>query len=60
MGIPYIQGQVKGPKGKAVEVSFLVDSGVTYSVLPKETWQALCLVFNRFDRTLQPMRMLMC
>ena len=117
MGITYIQGQVKGPKGKAVEVSFLVDSGATYSVLPKETWKALGLkpkrrmtftladgakiersiseahlklpqgeahtpvvlgedgdqallgvvtleilglVFNPFDRTLQPMRMLMC
>jgi len=117
MGITYIQGQVKGPKGKRAEVKFLVDSGATYSVLPKEIWQAiglkpkrkmvftladgtriersisevyvelpqgeahtpvvlgensdhallgvvtleiLGLVFNPFDRTLQPMRMLMC
>ncbi len=117
MGITYIQGQVKGPKGKRAEVKFLVDSGATYSVLPKEVWQAvglkpkrkmtftladgtriersiseaylklpqgeahtpvvlgengdhallgvvtleiLGLVFNPFDRTLQPMRMLMC
>ncbi len=117
MGIPYIQGQVKGPKGKRAEVKFLVAGGATYSVLPKDVWQAvglkpkrkmtftladgtqiersisevlvklpqgeahtpvvlgengehallgvvtleiLCLVFNPFDRTLQPMRMLMC
>lgn len=116
-GIPYIQRQVKGPKGKQAQVKFLVDSGATYSVLPKEVWQAvglkpkrkmtftladgtriersisevlvklpqgeahtpvvlgengdhallgvvtleiLGLVFNPFDRTLQPMRMLMC
>ncbi len=117
MGITYIQGQVKGPRGKEADVKFLVDSGATYSVLPKEVWQAvglkpkrqmtftladgtriersisevylvlpqgeahtpvvlgengdqallgvvtleiLGLVFNPFDRTLQPMRMLMC
>ncbi len=113
----YVRGQVKGPTGKQAEVKFLVDSGATYSVLPKEAWQAiglkakrqmtftladgttiersisevyvklpqgeahtpvvlgengdqallgvvtleiLGLVFNPFDRTLQPMRMLLC
>jgi len=117
MRITYIQGRVKGPKGKRAEVRFLVDSGATYSVLPKKVWQTvglkpkrkmtfsladgtriersvsevlvklaqgeahtpvvlgengdqallgvvtleiLGLVFNPFDRTLQPMRMLMC
>lgn len=117
MGISYIQGQVKGPKGKQAKVKFLVDSGATYSVLPKAIWRAvglkpkrkmaftladgttieraiaeaylilpqgeahtpvvlgedgdqallgivtleiLGLVFNPFDRTLQPMRVLMC
>jgi len=115
--ILYIQGQVKGPNGKRADVEFLVDSGATYSVLPKEIWERLGLkpkrkmtftladgttiersiseayvvlpqgeahtpvvlgengdeallgvvtleilglVFNPFDRTLQPMRMLMC
>ena len=115
--ILYIHGQVKGPAGKQAEVRFLVDSGATYSVLPREVWQAvglkakrqmtftladgttiersisevyvklpqgeahtpvvlgedgdqallgvvtleiLGLVFNPFDRTLQPMRMLLC
>lgn len=117
MGITYIQGQVKGPRGKQAEVKFLVDSGATYSVLPKAVWEQiglkpkrkmtftladgttiersiseahlalpqgegytpvvlgedgdqallgvvtleiLGLVFNPFDRTLQPMRMLLC
>jgi len=117
MGITYIQGQVKGPRGKQAEVKFLVDSGATYSVLPRAVWQEiglkpkrkmtftladgttiersiseayvilpqgeahtpivmgengdqallgvvtleiLGLVFNPFDRTLQPMRMLLC
>jgi clan AA aspartic protease len=117
MGITYIQGQVKGPRGKKADVKFLVDSGATYTVLPKPvckaiglkpnrkmtftladgstldrqvseaflklpqgqahtpvilgeendqallgvvTLEILGLVFNPFDRTLQPMRMLLC
>jgi clan AA aspartic protease len=117
MGITYIQGRVKGLRGKEADVRFLVDSGATYSVLPKEVWERiglkpkrqmtftladgttiersiseayvvlpqgeahtpvvlgedgdqallgvvtleiLGLVFNPFDRTLQPMRMLLC
>jgi clan AA aspartic protease len=117
MSINYIQGQVQGPKGKPADVKFLVDSGITYSGLPKDVWHALGLepkrkmtftladgttiersiseaylvlpqgeahtpvvlgengdqallgvvtleilglVFNPFDRTLQPMRVLMC
>jgi clan AA aspartic protease len=117
MVITYIQGQVKRPKGKEADVRFLVDSGATYSVLPKAVWQQiglkpkrkmtftladgttiersiseayvilpqgeahtpvvlgedgdqpllgvvtlgiLGLVFDPFDRTLQPMRMLLC
>lgn len=116
MGITYIQGRVKGPRGKQAEVRFLVDSGATYTVLPRHVWKAiglkpqrsmtfaladgttversvseahltlpqgrahtpvilgepddqallgvvtleiLGLVFNPFDRTLQPMRMLL-
>jgi len=117
MGITYIQGQVKGPRGKPAVVKFLIDSGATYTVLPQTVWKAiglkpkrkmsftladgtavnravseaylklaqgeahtpvilgkdrdqallgvvtleiLGLVFNPFDRTLQPMRMLLC
>jgi len=117
MGITYIQGQVKGPRGKQAGVKFLIDSGATYTLLPKAVWKTiglkpirkmsftladgtpvnrsvsevyiklaqgeahtpvilgeesdqallgvvtleiLGLVFNPFDRTLQPMRMLLC
>lgn len=117
MGITYIEGQVKGPRGKQAEVRFLIDSGATYTLLPKGVWKAvglkpkrqmtftladgtsidrqiseaylvlpqgqahtpvilgeendqallgivtleiLGLVFNPFERTLQPMRMLLC
>ncbi|MCL0048540.1 aspartyl protease family protein [Dehalococcoidia bacterium] len=117
MGITYIEGQVKGPSGKQESVEFLIDSGATYSLLPKTVWETiglrpkrkqsfrladgtrvertvseafvilpqgeahtpvilgeegdeallgvvtlenLGLVFNPFDRTLHPMRMLLC
>lgn len=117
MGVTYVEGQVTGASGKPQTVKFLVDSGVTYSLLPKTVWTAiglkpkrtlsftladgtsiersvseahvsfpqgeartpvilgeesdeallgavtleiLGLVLNPFDRTLQPMRMLMC
>ena len=117
MGVTYIEGQVVGPTGKKENVKFLVDSGATYSLLPKAVWESigltpkrrlsfaladgtaversvseafvilpegeahtpvilgeeddetllgvvtleiLGLVFNPFNRTLQPMRMLLC
>jgi clan AA aspartic protease len=117
MGVLYVEGLVKGASGKEENVKFLVDSGATYSVLPKAVWEKiglkpkrrlsftladgttversvseafvvlpqgeahtpvilgeekdeallgvvtleiLGLVFNPFDRTLRPMRMLLC
>jgi len=117
MGVAFIEGVVKGPSGKQENVSLLLDSGATYSLLPKAVWEAielkpkrkqtfrladgtaversvseafiilpqgethtpvilgeegdeallglvtlenLGLVFNPFDRTLHPMRMLLC
>ncbi len=117
MGITYVDGQVKGSSGKQENVKFLVDSGATYSLLPKAVWETiglkpkrkmpftltdgttveraiseafitfpqgeahtpvilgeegdeallgvvtleiLGLVFNPFNRTLHPMRMLLC
>jgi len=47
MGITYIQSEVKGPKGKKKEVKFLVDSGATYSLLPKAVWQEIELEPSR-------------
>ncbi|MFH0939338.1 MAG: aspartyl protease family protein [Planctomycetota bacterium] len=117
MGVTYVEGQVKGLSGKQENVKFLVDSGATYSLLPKAVWESielkpkrklsftladgtmiersvseafvifpqgeahtpvilgeendeallgvvtleiLGLVLNPFDRTLRPMRMLLC
>jgi clan AA aspartic protease len=47
MGITYIDGEVRGPTGKTAAVRFLVDSGATYSVLAKDTWQAIELMPKR-------------
>ena len=41
MGITYVEGKVRGAKGKEKEVRFFIDSGVTYTLLPKEVWQAI-------------------
>jgi len=117
VGVTYVEGQVKGLSNKQENVKFLVDSGATYSLLPKAVWEAiglkpkrklsftladgttversvseafvifpqgeahtpvilgedgdeallgvvtleiLGLVLNPFDRTLHPMRMLLC
>jgi len=117
MGVTYLEAQVKGASGKQEDVKLLVDSGATYSFLPKAVWEAiglkpkrkvsftladgtaversvseafitlpqgeahtpvilgekddegllgvvtleiLGLVFNPFDRTLHPTRMLLC
>lgn len=38
MGIPYVEGQVKGPAGKSETGNFLIDSGATYSLLPQAVW----------------------
>ncbi|MDY7031731.1 MAG: retroviral-like aspartic protease family protein [Thermodesulfobacteriota bacterium] len=43
MGITYVEGLVKGVSGKQENVKFLVDSGATYSLLPKAVWEAIGL-----------------
>jgi len=47
MGITYIEGIVKGPTGKEERVKFLVDSGATYSLLPRAICEAIELVPKR-------------
>ncbi len=42
MGVTYIGGEVKGPKGKRA-VKFLIDSGATYSLLPLNVWKKIGL-----------------
>ncbi|MBI3987312.1 MAG: aspartyl protease family protein [Lentisphaerae bacterium] len=43
MGITYVEGLVKGVSGKQENVKFLVDSGATYSLLPKAVWESIGL-----------------
>ena len=43
MGITYIEGKVKGLNGIEKDVKFLVDSGATYSLLPKSVWETIGL-----------------
>ena len=43
MGITYIDGTERGPTGKEESVSFLVESGATYSLFPTPVWQSIGL-----------------
>lgn len=58
MAITFVQGAVRGPNGRQVDVGFLVGSGATYTLLPHEAWQAIGLtptrsvVFTLADDTL--------
>ncbi|MFB3059997.1 MAG: hypothetical protein ACE10C_01370 [Candidatus Binatia bacterium] len=47
MGITYIGGLVIGTAGNGESVRFLIDRGVTYSLLPKVVWEAIELVPKR-------------
>jgi len=47
MGVTYIEGTAKGPTGKQKNVRFLVDSGATYTLLPKSVWEGLELIPQR-------------
>jgi predicted aspartyl protease len=41
MGITFIEGVVAAANGRRATLSFLVDSGATYTLLPHDTWRAL-------------------
>src|SRR5208337_692713 len=43
MGIMFVEGTVTGPTGKHATLKFLVDSGATYTLLPKKVWRAIGL-----------------
>lgn len=47
MGITYIEGIVRGPEGREENVRLLVDSGVTYTLLPQPIWQNIGLIPKR-------------
>nr|HID60117.1 aspartyl protease [Desulfobacterales bacterium] len=46
MGITYIEGRFRGPKGEK-EVRLLIDSGATYSLLPEAVWKEIGLTPKR-------------
>ena len=41
MGLTYIDGKVKGVNEVEKTINFLVDSGASYTLLDKETWESL-------------------
>src|SRR5215472_12700746 len=43
MGIVFVDGTVTGPTGRKATLEFLVDSGATYTLLPKKVWRAIGL-----------------
>ena len=46
-GITYIEGMVRGSSEKQEPVRFPIDSGTTYSLLPKTVWESNELVPKR-------------
>ncbi len=49
MGLTFIQGKLRGKSKKAETVEFLVDSGASYTLLPKKTWKKLGLKPKRTE-----------
>jgi len=47
LGVTYIEAAVRGTTDKEATVRFLVDSGVTYTLLPYEDWKAIGLLPKR-------------
>lgn len=50
MGLTYIDGTVANDRGVRRKVSFSVDSGASYSLLPAKVWKALALKPKRILR----------
>lgn len=49
MGLTYVEGKISG-KGKSKEsISFWVDSGASYTLLPKKAWKKLGLKAKRTE-----------
>jgi len=44
MGLVFVEGTVTGPSGQEARLQFLVDSGATYTLLPRNVWPPLGLV----------------
>lgn len=50
MGVTYVEGIVRGTGPQGATVRFLVDSGVTYTLLPNDAWQQIGLTPKRTVR----------
>ena len=49
MGVSYVEGTVRGPKGTE-RVKFLIDSGAMYSLLPDAVWRRIGLAPSRDEQ----------
>lgn len=49
MGLTYIQGRVTGKDDSTESLNFLVDSGASYTLLPKTSWEKLGLKPKRTE-----------
>lgn len=47
MGVPYVEGVVRGAGSHSATVHFLVDSGATYTLVPHDVWQQIGLTPKR-------------
>ena len=47
VGLTSIEGTVTGPSGTRIDLEFLVDSGVKYTLLPHDAWTRLGLEAKR-------------
>ena len=47
MGLTYVEGVLTGPTGKTATLHFLVDSGATYTLVPRDVWTSLDLAPKR-------------
>ncbi len=43
VGVVFVEGTVTGPTGKQATLKFLVDSGASYTLLPRKVWRAIGL-----------------
>ena len=49
MGLTYIEGKIAGKDNLTESVNFLVDSGASYTLLPKKAWEKLGLKPKRTE-----------
>jgi predicted aspartyl protease len=47
VGVTYVEGMVTGPNGRTASVTFLVDSGASYTLLAERDWRAIELTPTR-------------